>query len=76
MVTELKVLFPWLLSSTSISLVVLLSGDVGCTILFIPASLLHPAYSLAPIVGGFPLAVPSISVVTIAIEIPAPFSCP
>ena len=75
MVTELKALFPWLLSSTSILLVVLFSGDVGYITLFIPASLLHPAYSLAPIVGGFPLTVPSISVVTLAIEIPA-CNCP
>ena len=60
-VVDVKVVLPWLVNSTFMSCVVLLSGLTGLTILVIPASSLHPLNSFAPIVGGLFLKLLSIS---------------
>ena len=59
--TDVSGLLPWLESSTSILLVLLVNGVDGVVKLIIPASLLQNTNSLAPMVVGLDLVVPLIS---------------
>ena len=59
--TDVSGLLPWLESSTSILLVLLVSGVEGLIKLIIPASLLQNTNSLAPMVVGLVLEVPLMS---------------
>ena len=59
--TDVSGLLPWLESSTSILLVLLVNGVDGVIKLIIPASLLQNTNSLAPMVVGLVLVVPLMS---------------